>query len=305
MNSSPKKSGLRQFAGLPAPPPPPAPPAAAPKLVATPQIMNFTAGLYSIEIAPQPVVVGPEGLAAPCIRLDRLRPSPAHAAAFISTLAETDLLAPNGPPAFVRITGEGTVPVLLTVYSLENMPNPELRIRLLTQDAAPQLPPTAEPALPPPGPAAAKSVLLVHVERQGDTSVPAGAWGGTPGSGHAIEGFAVRPPDSLPPDSVEYQGALGLEWDTPWFRPDEFCGSRGMMLPLIGLRIRVTGEPAAHTIRRYWASFVGHGERGPFAQGALCACDGAPLEALRIEFTPPDAAPTPQPKRRGLLAPRT
>lgn len=279
----------------------------APKLVATAQIINFTAGLYTVDLAPQWGVVGPEGLAAPCIRLDRLPSRAGRAEACISTLAGTDLIVPDGPAAFVRVTGVGTVPVLLTVYLLENMPKPELRIRLFGQDAVSDA--VLEAATEPPtSSAASKTVLLVHVERKGDTSVPAGAWGGAPGSGHALEGFAVHPPGPLSPDDVEYQGALGLEWDTPWFRPDEFCGSRGMMLPLIGLRIRVTGEAASHTVCRYWASFVGHGERGPFTQGALCACEGAALEALRIEFGPPDEAPPKAakltPRRRGLLEPR-
>ena len=61
----------------------------------------------------------------------------------------------------------------------------------------------------------------------------------------------------LPTEAIEYQAALGLEWDTPWFHPDEFCGSRGMTLPLLGLRIRVLGDAAQTHAVRYWASFCG------------------------------------------------
>ncbi len=95
-----------------------------------------------------------------------------------------------------------------------------------------------------------------------------------------------------------------MEWDTPWFRPEEFCGSRGMMLPLLGVRIRVTGDAADRTICRYWGSFVGHGERGPFVQGELCAWQNAPIEALRIEFGPPEEPKAPPRRRRLLATPR-
>jgi hypothetical protein len=288
--------------------------------VASAQIMNFAAGLYTIDLAAQPTVVGREGLPAPCIRLDTLRQP--GASAFVSSLAETNLILPGGPPAFVRVSGSGSVPILLTVYRLEHMPPPEVRVRQFGQDFAmqpaaapdgllPGTPPGTLPGALPgtlpgaPAPAAAsRSVLLVHIEGVGDRSVPVGQWAGTSGSGRALEGFALRPDALSPAESVEYQGALGLEWDTPWFQPDEFCGSRGMTLPLIGLRIRVTGEAAERLVCRYWASFVGKGERGPFTQGALCACEGASLEALRVEFGPPDPGVRAAGRRRGLLGAR-
>ena len=245
--------------------------------------MNFAAGLY----------------AAPCVRLDRLRPNGGLASAYVSSLSETDLIVPGGQPAFVRVVGSGTVPVLLTVYRLEHMPAPELLVRVVEQQGA-----AADSAGPGPQTAEPARALLVHVERQGDLSVAEGDWGGTPGSGHAIEGFALTAPASLSADAVEYQGALGMEWDTPWFRPDEFCGSRGMMLPLLGVRIRVTGEAAARTICRYWGSFVGHGEQGPFTQGELCAWQGATLEALRVVFVAAEEEAKLPPRRRRLMPSR-
>ena len=274
------------------------------RLVASAQVMNFGPGVYTVDLGPQPVVIGLEGLAAPCVRLDRLsHGAGAPATAHISALSENDFLIPGGPSAFVRVVGTGTAPVLMTVYRLENTPSPEVRVRLLGQEASLPL----EPATPPQAAeqAAHGARLLTHVEGQGDRFVPLGEWAGERGSGRAIEGFAVQPGAGLSASDVEYQAALGLEWDTPWFAPDEFCGSRGMALPLIGVRVRTLGTAASHTVCRVWASFVGRGERGPFVQGALCACDGAVLEALRIEFGPPDGAPKAAPgRRRGLLAGR-
>lgn len=281
-----------------------APPNPTPlKLVASAQVMNFGPGTYSVDLAPQAVMIGQEGLAAPCVRLDTLRQngsSPAHA--FISPLSDSDFILPGGPSAFVRVAGEGSAPVLMTVYRLENTPSPEVRVRLLGQEAPLQIEPATKPTAPEPASSAAGAALLVHVQGLGDAFVPMGDWAGERGSGRALEGFAIRPGTLLAPEEIEYQGALGLEWDTPWFPPDEFCGSRGMALPLIGVRIRTLGEAAQHTVCRVWASFVGHGERGPFVQGALCACDGAAVEALRVEFGPPDLSPKAVPgRRRGLL----
>ncbi len=282
------------------------PAAAASKLVASAQVMNFGPGTYSVDLAPQPVLIGQDGLAAPCVRLDTLRHNgPAPASAFISPLSDSDFILPGGPSAFVRVAGEGLAPVLMTVYRLENTASPEIRVRLLGQDAPLPIEPAGKPTIPESVGLAAGAALLVHVEGIGDTSVRMGEWAGENGSGLALEGFAIRPGTLLSPEEVEYQGTLGLEWDTPWFTSDEFCGSRGMALPLIGVRIRTLGEAAQQTVCRVWASFVGKGERGPFVQGALCACDGAAIEALRVEFGPPDVSPKAvSGRRRSLLGQR-
>lgn len=271
------------------------------KLVASVQVMNFAPGVYTVDIAPQPVLIGQEGLAVPCVRLDRLsRGGTAPATAFVSALSDNEFIVPGGPSAFVRVAGADTVPVLMTVYRLDNTPSPEIRVRLFGQEAA--MPPPHAVQANEMGEATVQARLLVHIEGVGDRFVKMGEWAGERGSGRAIEGFSLHVATPLTAADVEFQAALGLEWDTPWFQPDEFCGSRGMALPLIGVRVRTRGEAASHTVCRAWASFVGHGERGPFVQGALCACDGAPIEALRIEFGPPDAAPKASTgRRRGLL----
>jgi hypothetical protein len=60
-----------------------------------------------------------------------------------------------------------------------------------------------------------------------------GVWAMAPGGG-AIEGFAVR----TEADLLEYQAILGREWASPWMGAGEFCGSRGLALPLIGVRVQ-------------------------------------------------------------------
>ena len=269
------------------------------------QILNFEPGTYTIELGSQDVLMGPGGFKAPSVRIDALYQPSMTATAFFSALAETNLITPGGQPAFMRVTGTGTVSVLLTVYRLENMSAPEICVRLLDQSLAFNNMADVEPQVPEEQKPEPQPTLLVHVEGVGDRSVPVGSWGGTPGSGRTIEGFALRVEAGTAEAAVEYQAALGLEWDTPWFPAEEFCGSRGMMLPLLGVRIRAIESASEPRICRYWGSFVGLGERGPFEQGALCACNGAPLEALRIELlTPKKPAKPTNGGRRKLLGSR-
>ena len=297
MASSPKK--IRRSSGNLADTP------ASTKLSVSAQILNFEPGTYTIELGDQEIQAGPSGFKTPCVRLDTLHQPGRTAVAFFSALADTNLITPGGMPAFMRVVGIGTVAVLLTVYRFENMPTPEVRVRLLEQGAPVAKAVGGEQQVPAEELPQSRATLLVHIEGVGDRSVPIGSWGGELGSGRTIEGFAVRLGPGSPEKDIEYQAALGLEWDTPWFPADEFCGSRGMMLPLLGVRLRTTGESSQRLVCRYWGSFVGLGERGPFEQGALCACDGATLEALRVELVAPDKSLKAIPvKRRTLLGKR-
>ena len=263
-------------------------PAPSSNLSVSAQILNFEPGTYTIEVGAQTVQVGPAGFRTPCVRLDTLHHLGTTPTAFFSALGETSLITPGGAPAFMRVTGTGSASVLLTVYRFENMPAPEIRVRLLEQNAIGSKTNEVEPPAPAESEPETRASLIVHIEGVGDRSVPIGSWGGMPGSGRTIEGFVLRVEAGSPEAAFEYQAALGLEWDTPWFPTDEFCGSRGMMLPLLGVRIRAVDKGSEQLVCRYWGSFVGLGERGPFEQGALCACNGVPLEALRIELLSPD-----------------
>ncbi len=128
-------------------------------------------------------------------------------------------------------------------------------------------------------------VLMTHVQGIGDLFADAAGWAGRAGSAAPVEGFSVMPEDAVAGE-IEYQAILGDQWNTPWIRGGGFCGSRGMALPILGFRVRLTGAAAERLECRYWGSFVGGSEVGPLSDGTACQAGQAFLEAVRIVVSP-------------------
>ena len=114
-----------------------------------------------------------------------------------------------------------------------------------------------------------------------------GEWIGKRGSGAWIEGFGISDKGPITAGDMEYQGVLGRGWLSPWVENGKFCGSRGMALPLLGLRVRLK-EPAATTHEvNVEASFVDGGTAGPVSAGEACETESlAALEAFQITLRP-------------------
>ncbi|MDE2333495.1 MAG: hypothetical protein KGK10_03045, partial [Rhodospirillales bacterium] len=137
-----------------------------------------------------------------------------------------------------------------------------------------------------PRPAPRKPEVLAHVQARGDVTVPLGAWMGEKGSGRWIEGFAIAP-EGVAAADIEYQAVLGKGWLSPWVEGAQFCGSRGMALPVLGLRVRLRNEISKTRSLRLEASFVDGSSAGPVGDGEVCeSASLAPLEAFRIEMIP-------------------
>jgi hypothetical protein len=128
--------------------------------------------------------------------------------------------------------------------------------------------------------------VIAHIQRRGDVPAQLGEWIGVAGSQLTIEGFAIKPAD-LRPEDIEYQAVLGRGWLSPWVEGGEFCGSRGLGLPILGLRVRLKGVTAERFICEYSANFVGGFMSGPHADGAPCETeDLAALEAFQRRIHP-------------------
>ena len=205
----------------------------------------------------------------------------------------------DGDAALVRIR-KGPAQVLVTVYQLPNMPDaaPKLQVRqLLTAETMPEAPAAAGPA-PAPAPAAAPAPapapvapemmdMMAHIQTRGDVGAKFGTWVGERGSQNWIEGFALNAPNGVDPADLSYQAVLGRGWLSPWVEAGQYCGSRGMALPLLGLRIRLSGEAAENYELSCSASFVGGASAGPVGNDETCEGDTlAPLEAFQIILTP-------------------
>ncbi len=244
------------------------------RLEVTAQLLNLRAGLYAVELGSMRTTRNEAGMVLPCARID---PLPAAACGVhISTLSTTPLLLPGMPASFIRAAGEAAV--LVTIYKLAGpAPPPELRIKFMGAPAgSPPAPSSIEKSLP--------LTLTVHVERDGDVTAQGGAWATAPHGGSAIEGFCLLPSGGLPHDALEYQAILGRDWASPWASGGEFCGSRGLALPLMGLRIRLRNPFSRSHAILVWGRFTKAGERGPFEDGALCEAAEDTLAGLRVSI---------------------
>jgi hypothetical protein len=257
------------------------------RLDVTAQILHFEPGLYAVDVVAPKTICGASGMHVPCIRLDPIAQGDG-ARAFVSTMTDSLLVDTQAPPAYLRVAG-GKASVLLTIYKLAGgMSAPELRITLLQQAGSRIAEPVPMASL-----ASGGLQLMTHIERIGDMTVAGGAWAGQPGHRGALEGFAVTPTDGVRPEDIEYQAILGKDWTTPWLAGGEFCGSRGLSLPILGVRIRLRGEAAKTHQCSYWGRFANADEAGPAFDGAVCANGGAAMESLRVVLSrrPDMAAP--------------
>ncbi len=300
-------------------------------------LMTFDAGLFCIFTPPGSPVSDPQtGL--PGIRIS-LPPGPAFRpeAVTISSFRDDGWLGGWNGAALVRVA-RGPAQVLVTIYQAPNAKGeaPKLQIMRLTEGqpvpagTVPPAPPGQAAALgqpqgaiaaPGPGKAAAKPAaapppqssppggaaaapqtaeIVAHIQTRGDVTAPLSDWMGEPGSKHWVEGFAITPKQMIGPNDIEYQAVLGRGWLSPWSEGGQFCGSRGMSLPILGLRVRLRGEAAERYDCVLTASFVDGTRIGPLDTGEPCQAESlAPLEAFHVALTPrsADAPAAPAPAK--------
>ena len=84
-------------------------------------------------------------------------------------------------------------------------------------------------------PATSGAEIVAHIQASGDVTCKLGEWMGKPDSKRWIEGFAIAPRSEIGHQDVEYQAVLGRGWLSPWAEGGQYCGSRGMSLPILGV----------------------------------------------------------------------
>ena len=185
--------------------------------------------------------------------------------------------------ALVRVSG-GPAQVLVTVYQARDARQDAPKIQVLRLSGAPAQAAPPEPAVP--------MEVAAHIYGLGDVTGRLGEWMGEPGSKRWIEGFALQPASGVPASDIEYQAVLGRGWLSPWAEGGQFCGSRGMSLPILGLRARLRGPSAATHRLSLTATFVDGSKAGPVGDGEACEADSlAALEAFRVALEPNAATP--------------
>ncbi len=280
-------------------PPPGAPAAGSPasrvtELKVSGHLMTLDTGLFCILQTPA-AAPARDGTGLPGVRISAAPGDTGGADAIrITTFRDDGWLAGPDDAALVRVTS-GQAQILVTIYQSPGHAAeaaPRLQVLRLSQDPgqATQSDAGGAVAAAAPDPAGAPE-LVAHVARTGDVAVKLGDWVGVRGSKNWIEGFGIAPREGIALSDIEYQAVLGRGWLSPWIEGGKFCGSRGMALPVLGLRVRLRGAAADGYECRYSATFVDGTACGPVFGGEACEADNlAPLEAFQLELHRKDAA---------------
>ncbi|QDH17119.1 hypothetical protein [Swingsia samuiensis] len=244
-------------------------------------MMVLDAGVFCIfhTLGQQPP--GPAGL--PGVRISKAPGTPPGIVS-VSTFEEDGWIGGINGAALVRVL-RGPAAILVTTYQEPDSTHeaPKLQVAQL-----------AGPAVAPSQPASSQSSgevvsaedieISAHIQRLGDVGGVIGKWMGEPGSQAWIEGFSIESKNSVPSEDIEYQAVLGKGWLSPWAEGGQYCGSRGMALPILGLRVRLKGEAEKTHKIRLTASFTDGTRLGPVdGSEALEAESLAPLEAFLLE----------------------
>lgn len=263
-------------------------------------LMALDPGLFCIVQMPSRVSEPGSGL--PGVRISH-SPNPASRpeAVSISTFRPDGWLLSGGDAALVRVLG-GPAQVLVTIYQspVGKDAAPSLQVLRLLEPAP--VPAAAAAARRGPGPVAVPNTnapppagekgqtvmeMVAHIQERGDVGAMLGDWLGEKGSKRWIEGFGVAPTRAIGPKDIEYQAVLGRGWLSPWVEGGQFCGSRGMALPILGLRLRLRGPAADAFDVSYSASFTDGTAIGPVDAGEACEAESlAPIEAFQIVVRP-------------------
>lgn len=262
------------------------------ELQVTAHLMTLEAGLFCVFQAPGGPPPDPV-TSLPGVRIT-LAPGAAGRpeAVSVSTFREDGWL--NGTAALVRVAN-GSAQILVTIYQDKGQDAaPRLQVLRLSGEPNAALAPGERP-LPAaeraaaPAPVGPTPEVMAHVQRMGDVTCDLGDWIGTRGSGQWMEGFGIAPNKSIAVSDIEYQAVLGRNWLSPWVEGGKYCGSRGMALPLLGLKVRLKGEAAKAFECGYSGTFVDGSATGPVEGGEVCEAESlAALEAFQIVIRPRD-----------------
>ncbi|GAN95921.1 hypothetical protein Geu3261_0041_025 [Komagataeibacter europaeus NBRC 3261] len=273
------------------------PAAQAGDIHASAQLMRLEGGTYCIFHASAPAGAGFGALSGM-----RVTTPPGMDAVRVSTFAADGWMGAQGGAALVRMPDGGGA-VLVTTYRDPVRDGAALPGLQVVRLSGPSVAPGAAAPAPSPAVEAAGEIgagsMIAHIQGRGDISAPLGTWMGTGGSGQWMEGFAIQPACGLGADDVEYQAILGEDWFSPWVRGGDYCGSRGMALPLLGLRVRLKGDAARQFTCHIEACFTDGTRLGPLADTSVMAPSHAPLEAFRVDIQSRQAAPPPSTSHDG------
>ncbi len=217
----------------------------------------------------------------------------------IRTFRDDGWMGGDEGAALVRVPVDNAR-VLITIYQRPGAtePPPKIQIQQLSEGAGAGARRSATGAPIAGGAISDTAEVAAHVQRRGDVVTALGDWMGDRGSQRWIEGFSIAPQaeknHGVGREDIEYQAVLGRGWLSPWADGGQYCGSRGMALPILGLRVRLKGDlMRSHTVH-VSATFTDGSAMGPVDGSRACEAESlAPLEAFLVEIMPAAAGATP------------
>ncbi len=259
-----------------------------PEVKATAHLMLLDPGVFCVFNSPGSPAPDP-ATGLPGVRLSPApAPGPYGGRVMLTGFNGDGWLSAKDDAALLRVSG-GPAQVLITIYQAADAAQdaPKLQILRLTETAR--------------ATTAAPIEVLAHQYGKGDVAGRLGEWIGERGSRRWLGGFALQPLRLVPPSDIEYQAVLGRGWLSPWSEGGQFCGSRGMSLPILGLRVRLRGASAQTHGVAVTATFVDGTSVGPVTDGGACEANSlAALEAFQVTLLPKDTPePPPARPRRG------
>jgi GT2 family glycosyltransferase/glycosyltransferase involved in cell wall biosynthesis len=223
----------------------------------------------------------------------------------------------------VKIKDSSAV-LLLTSIMAPGMTPLEIGVQRLDRDAADDLGQKTS-SRPLPVPSTQKSIPLrvtPHIRNRGDIPFTDSQWAGFVGEQLWIESFSILPLEGLASEMIEYKGVTATGVETPWVSGGGSCGTRGILVPLIGFAVRINPRAKATSLLCEYGAILASGTYiGPFSDGASCRSPDAadPIEAIWVSIShgdsetakpagiapPTDKEPIDDAKRLADAAPQT
>ncbi len=262
-------------------------------------LMTFDAGLYCVFLPPEYAAQSINGYPAVTVAQ---APNMPNGIVTIKTFDDDGVISSShgsgAGAALVRVA-RGPAQVMVTTYQApdSSLPAPGIQVARLSGEPvaapaaaaapAPAAPSASQAAASQAGASEAKPEVAAHIQRRGDVLARIGEWMGEPGSQNWIEGFGIAPQSLVAPEDIEYQAVLGKGWLSPWAEAGQYCGSRGMALPILGLCVRLKNGAEEKYDLSIRATFTDGTRIGPLANGETLEAESlAPLEAFQVEIVP-------------------
>jgi hypothetical protein len=136
---------------------------------------------------------------------------------------------------------------------------------------------------------AQEGLLLAHVSRRGDVSFGANEWAGGPDTPSRIEGLMLPRSgrEGLRTEIQVLSGSKLASW-SEWVGEGVFAGTRGQNQPLLGVRMRLTGDQAHNFIVHAETLFLGSAILSKRGREVECVSQTGrdPLVGFRFEICP-------------------